>query len=203
MNTYVCTKCGEVKPERDFYAYGGYRQPRCKECLRKQLRETYHSTDSGERRRARQSGQAYKIRKRELRAKSRASKSPSYLGDIMRIRLCGAVPGRVVQPVSAVRDLGMPLPEFKDYISSKFTGAMSWDNHGELWELDHIIPFHLVDVSNPDIMKKVVHFTNIRPLEKARNAQRNQHGVLEPELRELGLMDDDGNISFPIDQEKT
>jgi hypothetical protein len=52
-------------------------------------------------------------------------------------------------------------------------------------------------------MKKVVHFTNIRPLEKTRNAQRNQHNVLEPELRELGLMDDDGNISFPIDQEKT
>ena len=64
---------------------------------------------------------------------------------------------------SAVRDLGCDLNFFKQYIESKFTEGMSWDNYGK-WHLDHIYPLSLVDLSNRDEFLRVSHYTNYQPL---------------------------------------
>lgn len=36
----------------------------------------------------------------------------------------------------------------KEFIASKFTEGMSWDNYGE-WHLDHIRPCSSFDLSDP------------------------------------------------------
>lgn len=35
MRTHTCRKCGETKPEREFYVVRGYRCSPCKACTRK------------------------------------------------------------------------------------------------------------------------------------------------------------------------
>jgi hypothetical protein len=65
---------------------------------------------------------------------------------------------------SAVKDLGCSIKFFKDYITSKFYGNMSWDNYGAYWELDHIVPLNKFDLSNREELLKAIHYTNFQPL---------------------------------------
>lgn len=61
--------------------------------------------------------------------------------------------------------LGCTIPFFKEYIESKFTKGMSWENHGEYgWHFDHIIPCASFDLSDPEQQKLCFHYTNYQPL---------------------------------------
>ena len=64
---------------------------------------------------------------------------------------------------SAVRDLGCSIPEFRTYLEAKFTSNMSWENYG-LWELDHIKPLCLFDLTDRAQFLKAAHYTNYQPL---------------------------------------
>tara|TARA_R110000822_G_scaffold1158_1_gene5176 strand:- start:4468 stop:4911 length:444 start_codon:yes stop_codon:yes gene_type:complete len=61
-------------------------------------------------------------------------------------------------------------PEFiRNYIEFQFSGEMTWDNFGKIWELDHIVPCSLFfDKQDPLLW----HFVNIRPLLKMENKYR-------------------------------
>ena len=43
---------------------------------------------------------------------------------------------------------------------------MSWKNHGDVWEIDHIIPCFQFDLTNIKQQKECFHYTNIQPLFK-------------------------------------
>lgn len=65
---------------------------------------------------------------------------------------------------SAVKDLGMPIPEFKAYISALFKPGMTWDNWGGTWHLDHIRPLVSFDLTEREQFLKACHYTNMQPL---------------------------------------
>lgn len=57
--------------------------------------------------------------------------------------------------------LGYSALEFKEYIESKFTNGMSWDNHGE-WHIDHIKEVSLFsEDTKPSIVNAL---SNLRPM---------------------------------------
>lgn len=116
----------------------------------------------------------------------------NYLG--RRLRSAG-------RSVSAVRDLGCSLEELRNSLEAQFLPGMSWGNHGE-WELDHIVPFSLVDLRDPEVQKRLVHHTNLRPLWKCDNLSRMAPGRLLEELRTLGNLTPEGHIKFPYDLAK-
>lgn len=61
--------------------------------------------------------------------------------------------------------LGCTIEFFKEYIESKFTKYMSWENHGNNgWHLDHIIPCSSFDLNIPEQQNKCFHYTNYQPL---------------------------------------
>lgn len=64
----------------------------------------------------------------------------------------------------AVDLLGCSIPEFKTYIESKFLPTMTWDNYGDYWHLDHILPCDSFDMTDIDHVKKCFHYTNHQPL---------------------------------------
>lgn len=108
--------------------------------------------------------------------------------------------------ISAVRNLGCSLKEFVQYIESLMDNGMSWDNFGNRpgqWCFDHIVPLvhgGFVDISKPEQAIKASHYTNIRPMWTGENMARNGTGCVESELRELGLLMDDGTVIFPCDK---
>lgn len=73
--------------------------------------------------------------------------------------------------LSAVRDLGMPIAEFREYIASKFKDGMSWVNYGE-WHLDHIKPLISFDLSKDDQVRIACHYSNMQPLWAAENQSK-------------------------------
>ncbi len=56
--------------------------------------------------------------------------------------------------------------EFKYHIESLFEDGMTWENHGEYWEVDHITPIReMIKNGVTDIMK-INSLSNLRPLKK-------------------------------------
>lgn len=64
----------------------------------------------------------------------------------------------------AIDFLGCTPLELKSYLESKFLPTMSWENHGSLWHIDHIIPCAHFDLTKEEDQKKCFHYTNLQPL---------------------------------------
>ena len=68
---------------------------------------------------------------------------------------------------SSILDLlGCSIKEYKLYLEQMFLEPMNWDNHGDIWEIDHIKP-----VSKGGSW----HYTNTQPLFKT-TAIAEQYG---------------------------
>lgn len=60
--------------------------------------------------------------------------------------------------------IGCTASDFRKHLKRRFRRGMSFDNYASVWEMDHIKPVSLFDLSKEDQKKKCFHFTNIRPL---------------------------------------
>jgi len=67
---------------------------------------------------------------------------------------------------SAYKLIGCDIIEFRHYMESKFLPEMNWDNHGNVWELDHILPCSKFDLTLLEEQQKCFHFSNYQPLFK-------------------------------------
>jgi len=126
------------------------------------------------------------------------------LSSVLRARLRAAVKAGFSRLASSVKDLGCSIEEFREYIEDQFLPGMSWSNWGRgpgHWNIDHIVPFAIVDLNNQEVQRKIVHHSNLRPLWFDDNQTRKSPELLRTELVELGLIEDDGSIIFPIDKE--
>lgn len=66
---------------------------------------------------------------------------------------------------SSIKLLGCTIEFFREYIESKFTKGMSWENHGLYgWHIDHIIPCSSFNLLDTDQQKLCFHYTNTQPL---------------------------------------
>lgn len=65
---------------------------------------------------------------------------------------------------SHVRNLGCSITQLISYVEAKFAPGMSWDNHGTVWELDHIEPLASFDLTNRTQFLKACCYKNLQPL---------------------------------------
>jgi len=70
---------------------------------------------------------------------------------------------------TSLKYLGCGLKEYKIYLEEQFKPEWNWDNHGELWEIDHILPCSSFDLSIEENIYKCFHYKNTRPLNKEEN----------------------------------
>lgn len=90
-------------------------------------------------------------------------------------RLRDALCGRL-KAGSAVRDLGCSIGEFRLYIENQFDEGMTWDNYGEVWELDHVMPLNQFDLTDRVELLEACNWLNIRPLTVHENRSRPKDG---------------------------
>lgn len=62
---------------------------------------------------------------------------------------------------SSTADLGCTFAEFLSHIEAQWKPGMSWDNWGEVWELDHIKALGLFDLTLNEEQLKAVHYSNL------------------------------------------
>ena len=78
------------------------------------------------------------------------------LGRVMRTKL-NALPW-------FIPDLGCTVEVFRAHIEAQFTGKMSWETRGSVWEIDHIRPLVAFDLTNRTEFLIACHYTNLQPL---------------------------------------
>jgi hypothetical protein len=84
---------------------------------------------------------------------------------ILRVRQRAAIGGKR-KVGSFIRDLGCTVEEVQRYLEThiNWQSDWSWQNWGELWELDHIRAVALYDLEDRDQFLSAAHHTNLQPL---------------------------------------
>lgn len=69
--------------------------------------------------------------------------------------------------------LGYTASELKNHVERQFVGKMSWDNWGDVWELDHITPISKMisdGIKDPQIINAL---SNLKPIYKKENRTKS------------------------------
>lgn len=75
------------------------------------------------------------------------------------------------------------LQQLKEHLESQFDENMNWSNMGKYWEIDHIIPQNLFNVTTADSRDFQICWSlmNLRPLKISENRSRPKNGSDIPE----------------------
>jgi len=84
----------------------------------------------------------------------------------LRSRLYHAIKGTTKKSISSSKLLGCSIEEYKLFIQNQFKPEMAWLNHGEIWEIDHIIGCCNFDLTKLEEQQKCFHYTNMEPIFK-------------------------------------
>ena len=68
------------------------------------------------------------------------------------------------------RILGCDFPTVKEHLAKQFRDGMTWENHGRVWHVDHIIP--LASAKNENEIYRLMHYTNLQPLFVSENLSK-------------------------------
>jgi len=67
---------------------------------------------------------------------------------------------------SILKLIGCNINELKIYLEQQFKPEMNWENHGLIWEIDHIISCASFDLNESNQQNQCFHYTNLQPLFK-------------------------------------
>jgi 5-methylcytosine-specific restriction endonuclease McrA len=76
---------------------------------------------------------------------------------------------------------GISGVKLREWIESKFTRSMTWENYGKVWHLDHIFPISRFDLSDPEQVKVACNWQNLQPLLRKANARKSDK-ITKPQL---------------------
>jgi hypothetical protein len=68
------------------------------------------------------------------------------------------------------------IDKFKAHIEGKFINGMSWENYGEEWQIDHIIPIAYGNPTLDEIIQRL-HYTNTQPLSVEENCKKGNRYI--------------------------
>jgi len=81
----------------------------------------------------------------------------------LRTRIWGVLQGN--NKSDTTRELlGCTIKIFLKHLEEQFTSRMSWDNYGDVWEIDHIIPCSHFNFESELHQRVCFHYTNMQPL---------------------------------------
>lgn len=159
----ICSCCKQelllvkFKPGKGRFEVGS----NCKDCFNKKWNEYQKRTGQNKKHNKlkRQTNPQWKL-KQVLRCR--------YL-DALKRHTSG---GRVNKHHSAIELIGCSIDFYKQYLEQQFKPDMTWENHGILWEIDHIKPCAVFDLTNIIQQHECFIYTNTQPLYYSENRSK-------------------------------
>ena len=194
MQTKICTKCKEEKPISEFVKnkkgkYGV--RSVCKNCTKKIMKK-YNGKYKEQQKQYRQDNkekikeyhqklevkeqqkQYYQNNKEEILKQQKQDRKNNKLKYALKDRLKIA---KIKTKFTIEQLLDCDLIWYKQHLESLFKSGMSWENHGngiDKWQIDHILPLSMFDLTIPKNQLICFNYINTRPLWKSENiAKRN------------------------------
>lgn len=169
---YSKIKEQENKKSRDYYLKNKlsilikYRQQRAKHYQKNRIAKIQYTKEYRKTHNAEINKASLFRRKNDVGFRMRCN-----LGSRIRI----AVKNQFTTKAKKTMDLlGCSIVELRAHLESKFTTGMNWDNYGKNgWEIDHIIPCVLFDLSKEEEQKECFHWSNLQPLWQKDNSSKN------------------------------
>lgn len=193
METKLCKKCDTLCPLPEFK----HGKSHCYSCQKKMAnawkannreRVAEYNKSYKQEHRAETSvyNAAYNLNNREaIQARSSVNYLRLYHEDtnfkiahLLRGRLRKTLNGQR-RAESAIEFLGCTLDFFKAWLSYRFTEDMNFDNHGEVWHIDHTVPCVKFDLAVDNEQRKCFHWSNMKPMHAVDNISKNCNATLE------------------------
>ena len=77
--------------------------------------------------------------------------------------------------------IGCSKKILKNWLEYQFNDSISWDNYGDVWHIDHVVPINFFDISNVNEQLICFNWTNLRPLDKTKNISKSDK-IIESEI---------------------
>lgn len=111
----------------------------------------------------------YNLEKQKRYNRELPKDHPWKLKKVCRTRIYNAIKrasaGNTTRKANRTTQLiGCSMEQLRSHLESKFKPGMTWENHGNGWHIDHIIPCAAFDFTNPDQIFQCFHYTNLQPL---------------------------------------
>lgn len=93
----------------------------------------------------------------------------------MRTRLgCALRAQNISKRNTTIKYLGCSIPFLKRYIEVQFRRGMNWYNHGNVWDIDHIVPisYKTSETDNEDEILSRFHWSNCQPMWRSDNMSK-------------------------------
>jgi hypothetical protein len=82
---------------------------------------------------------------------------------------------KIPKKSKALELLGVKIKYFRKYLEHRFAPEMTWENHGKVWHLDHIIPVSAIDLYKDENLKFAFHYRNFQPMFAKDNLQKHNN----------------------------
>jgi uncharacterized protein (DUF983 family) len=148
---HLCVQCGKMVAWEEYVPS----MKKCRDCLavNKELQRQRKQAKKREQKNARiKEDGAYRLQRR--------------ISENLRAILHNEKSG------SSAKWTGCSRAFLKEYIASKFTEGMTWDNYGD-WHLDHIIPQAFFDFHDPEQVRICWNYRNLQPLWRQDNIDKS------------------------------
>lgn len=97
----------------------------------------------------------------KVRRKCMICKPMSYLRELVGHRVREALKSNKRR--HTLEYLDCSVVQLKQHLESQFKHDMTWENHGALWHIDHIVPVHYQTPTLEEVIGRL-HYTNLQPL---------------------------------------
>lgn len=84
--------------------------------------------------------------------------------------------------------IGCSKNHIKEWLQYQFTSDMSWDNYGNYWHIDHVVPISFFDLTNIDIQRICFNWTNLRPLNAKANITKSNKIICNDILCHINVL---------------
>lgn len=101
----------------------------------------------------------------------------------------------IVKDNPTIMYIGTEMRFIKSWIEYNMTDEMIWENYGSYWDIDHVIPIDLFDLSNNEEVNICFNWKNLMPYSKIKNIKKSNklipYAIFLQELKLLSFSQND------------